>query len=187
MYFERPGYQNTADTLSAAARRARELGVTELVVATTTGSTALTAAEICQGMKIIAVSYHAGYRAPFQRSISDEARSRLEQLGVAVLCATHALSGVERGLAARIPGAYPLQIVAETLRLFGEGTKVAVEVAVMAADAGHLSGRPLIAVSGTTQGADTALVLTPADQSRFMDTRVHEIICKPGLFDASED
>ncbi|MDD2390727.1 MAG: hypothetical protein PHP23_13465, partial [Desulfobacterales bacterium] len=73
-------------------------------------------------------------------------------------------------------------LIADTLRLFGQGTKVAVEVAIMAADAGALSGKNIIAIGGTSGGVDTALVLTPAHQSNFFDMKIHEIICKPRHF-----
>lgn len=183
MYFDKPGKENTRQTLELACARARELGITELVLASTGGETALLALEICNAMQITSVSYHAGFHQPFKLSISDEARLDLESKGVRVICATHALSGVERGLAKKIPGSYPLEIVARTLKLFGQGVKVAVEVSIMAADAGALSGEKIIAVGGSSKGADTALVLSPASQSNFLEMKIHEIICKPNLFD----
>jgi hypothetical protein len=70
-------------------------------------------------------------------------------------------------------------LVADTLKLFGQGTKVAVEVAVMAADAGALSGRDVVAVGGSSQGADTALVLKPAHAARIFELKIREIVCKP--------
>ncbi len=42
MLFDRPGKVNTEETLKAAAARARELGISELVVATSGGDTAST-------------------------------------------------------------------------------------------------------------------------------------------------
>ncbi|MBF0227435.1 MAG: hypothetical protein HQK76_18475 [Desulfobacterales bacterium] len=57
-----------------------------------------------------------------------------------------------------------------------------VEISIMAADAGVLSGSDIIAIGGTGRGADTALVLGPANQSDFFDIRIREIICKPREF-----
>lgn len=74
------------------------------------------------------------------------------------------------------------QMKADTLRLFGQGIKVAVEVAVMAADAGVLSGGDIISIGGSGHGADAALVLKPAHQNNFFDMRIREIICKPRNF-----
>jgi hypothetical protein len=99
-----------------------------------------------------------------------------------VVAASHALSGLERSIAKKHSGAYPVLIMADTLRLFGQGVKVAIEVAVMAADAGALSGNDIIAVGGSGRGADAALVLKPAHQNNFFDLRIREVICKPRSF-----
>jgi hypothetical protein len=66
--------------------------------------------------------------------------------------------------------------------LFGQGTKVAVEVAIMATDGGALSGNDIVAIGGTGKGADTALILKPANQSHLFDMRIREVVCKPRSF-----
>ena len=70
-------------------------------------------------------------------------------------------------------------MIADTLRLMGQGVKVAVEIAVMAADAGVLSGQDIIAIGGTAKGADAAVVIKPAHMNNFFDLKIREIICKP--------
>jgi hypothetical protein len=184
MYFDRPGKENTQKVLELALQRAKELGIQEAVIASTRGNTALAACSVFagSGIRLIAVAEHTGFAQPFKQLLSDDTRKELEAKGVSVVIATHALSGVERGFSKKIPGDYPLMIAAETLRLFGQGIKVCVEITVMAADAGYLSGRPLVAVGGTAQGADTAIVITPAHMNSFLDLKIHEIICKPDLF-----
>ncbi len=182
MYFDHPGKDNTVPALKAAAARGRALGIDELVLATTSGETAIQALAHCPGFKLTAVTYHCGFREPFQPVMPDAVRRDLITKGVSVVSATHALSGVERGLAQKHAGLYPVLLVADTLKLFGQGTKVAVEVAVMAADAGTLSGRDLIAVGGSSQGADTALVVKPTHAARIFDLKIREIICKPSDF-----
>ena len=77
---------------------------------------------------------------------------------------------------------YPALLIADTLRLFGQGTKVAVEISIMAADAGTLTGDDIVAIGGTARGADTALVLKPANQSDLFSMRIREVICKPRKF-----
>jgi hypothetical protein len=75
------------------------------------------------------------------------------------------------------------EIMAYTLRTFGQGTKVAIEIALMAADAGLVrTDEDIIAVGGTSEGADTALVIKPANSFSFFDLKVREIICKPAIF-----
>jgi hypothetical protein len=74
------------------------------------------------------------------------------------------------------------EIMAYTLRIFGEGTKVAVEIALMAADAGLVSTQePCISVGGTGQGSDTAILLQPAHAQNFFDIKILEILAKPRL------
>jgi hypothetical protein len=65
----------------------------------------------------------------------------------------------------------------------GEGTKVCVEVTLMAADAGLIPvDRDIIAIGGTGRGADTALRICPANSAKFFDLKIREIIAKPRDF-----
>jgi hypothetical protein len=58
--------------------------------------------------------------------------------------------------------------------------KVAVETSIMAVEAGLAAeGVEAIAVGGTNEGADTAIVLKPAFARKAKDLRVCEILCKP--------
>ena len=182
MYFEKAGKVNTETTLKLAFERARELGIDEVVVPTTSGASGFAALELNAGCRITVVTYHCGFREPFQKVLPDNVRSDLEKRGAGVVSATHALSGVERSISKKHGGIYPVLLIADTLRLFGQGTKVAVEVSIMAADAGMLSGRDIVSLGGTGKGVDTALVLKPANQSDLFDMRIREIICKPRNF-----
>lgn len=182
MYFDQPGKDNTDQTLQQAAERANELGLDEVVVATSTGRTAYRAMEVFKGIQLTVVTYHCGFKEPFQNRMADDVRKDIEDKGVRVIQSSHALSGLERSVAKKHSGTYPVLLIADTLRLLGQGTKVAVEVAVMAADAGALTGKDIISIGGSGGGADTALVLKPAHQNNFFDLRVREIICKPRQF-----
>ncbi len=182
MYFEKPGKVNTEETLKLAYDRGKSLGLNEVVVASTKGDTACKALEIFKGFNIVSVTYYCGFKEPFKKVMSDDVKKDLERQGVTVVSATHALSGVERSLAKKYSGSYPVLLVADTLRLFGQGTKVAVEISIMAADAGTLTGNDIISIGGSSRGADTALVLKPANQSDLFDMRVREIVCKPRDF-----
>lgn len=182
MYFEKPGKENTEKTLELAAEKGRELGIGELVLASTTGSTAYRALEICNGFKITAVTYHCGFREPFRMVMPEDVRTDLEKEGVKVVAATHALSGVERSIAKKYTGSYPVLLIADTLRLFGQGVKVAVEISIMAADAGALTGKDIVSVGGTAKGADSAIILKPACQSDLFELKIREIVCKPRNF-----
>jgi hypothetical protein len=182
MFFDEPGKVNTEQTLKLAYGRGVELGIDEVVLASTKGDTAYMALEIFKGFKIVSVTYHCGFKEPFQNVMTTEVREDLERKKVRVISGTHALSGVERAIAKKYTGSYPVLLIADTLRLFGQGTKVAIEVSIMAADGGALSGKDIIAIGGTGRGSDAALVIKPANQSDFFDLRVREVICKPRDF-----
>ena len=110
--------------------------------------------------------------------------SVLESSMRAILQSGHTAFTLSRSfyLSLSFHGVYPVEIIAAALRMFGQGTKVCVEVATMAADAGMIpSGEPVIVVGGTGQGADTALILKAANSCRILDTKIEEIICKPLL------
>ena len=179
-YFDRPGPQNTETTLKLAKERAEELGIQDIVVASTRGETGVKASEIFRGFNIVVVSHFTGFKAPGVQEMSEKNRGRIEANGGKVLTCTHAFSGVERAIRNAFGTVYPAEIMAQTLRIFGEGMKVAVEIVVMAADAGLIPvDRDVIAIAGTGRGADTALVVRPANATRIFNLMVREIIAKP--------
>jgi hypothetical protein len=181
-YFLKPGPANTGAVLEAVARRAKELSIDRIIVATCSGRTAFEARKhFDPSLKIIAVTHVTGFNEPNVQELSEEDRRALQAQGVEVLTCAHAFGGVGRGVR-NGTGTYQVdEIMAYTLRLFGQGTKVAVEIALMAADAGLVrTGGDVISVGGTGKGTDTALVLRPATSSHLFDLRVREVICKPG-------
>lgn len=182
MYFKKPGRDNTDNTIDQAYDRAQELGIDEVVVASSRGYTAHKVLDTFKGFKVVVVTYHCGFKEPFQSVMPESVIMELESGGAKVISATHALSGVERSLFNKYSGAYPVLIIADTLRLFGQGTKVAVEVAIMAADGGALTGKDIVSIGGTGKGADAALILKPANQSHLFDMRIREVVCKPSSF-----
>lgn len=178
-YFEKEGAENTLKTVELALAAAKEHKISHIVVATTTGATPKHFKNHPE-VKVVAVTHSFGFKEKGQSSISVETRKELTDAGIVVLTATHALSGVERGLSAKASGVYPAEIIAHALRFFGQGTKVAVEIATSALDAGLIPADvPIIAIGGTKGGADTALILTPANSSRILETRVHRVVAKP--------
>ena len=38
-------------------------------------------------------------------------------------------------------------------------------------------------MGGSSYGVDTAVVITPAYSADILDTRIHEVLCKPGLYE----
>jgi len=180
MLFEKPGKENTAATVELALRAAKERGIRDVVVATGRGDTALLFKDHMEDIRLTCVTYAYGFRTPGENPLSDERRQELLDMGCRLVTAAHALSGAERSISRSFGGAYPVEIMAHTLRMFGQGTKVCVEIACMAADAGCVTpGEPVICIGGTGRGADTAMILRPAHTAQVLDTRIDDFICKP--------
>ncbi|MGI6188919.1 MAG: hypothetical protein GX041_00580 [Clostridiales bacterium] len=181
MYFENTGRENTEKTVELAVNTARERGIRHIVVASNSGYTAGLLKD-ADDLEAVCVTHVNGFVQPGQNEMPEDVRRQLMESGIKVLTTTHVLSGAERAMSRKFGGTYPVEIMAHTLRMLGQGVKVCVEIAVMALDAGLIPyGQPVIAIGGTGRGADTAVILTPSHASSILDTRIHEIICKPYL------
>ncbi|MBA7710674.1 hypothetical protein ES703_119619 [subsurface metagenome] len=180
VYFENPGSENTEAVFRIARQRAEELGINNILVASTTGDTAVRAMEALNGLRVIVVSHVAGMRGANTQEFTEENRKIVESKGGIMLTAAHAFSGVSRALRAKFNTVAIGDVIANTLRILGQGTKVACEIALMAADAGLVrTDEDVICVVGTGRGADTAVVLRPVNSHNFFDLKVREILCKP--------
>lgn len=185
LLFDKIGAENTEKALEIALTAAKERGL-DLVIATTGGGNVPVALELAEKLgytgKIVAVTHAFGSREKGKNILDPAKMQAFREKGVTVVTAAHTLSGAERGLSKKFSGVYPVEIVAHTLRMFGQGTKVCVEIAMMALDAGVIEyGRPVIAVGGSGSGADTVCRLTPEYTSDLIGTKIHEILCKPSL------
>jgi hypothetical protein len=187
VYFEKPGGdENTDATLVLAKARAEELGIKTVVVASTEGKTAVKAVDVLKGLRVIIVTHVTGFREPDSQEFIEENHKAVEKKGGIILTAAHAFGGIHRALGTGGGPTPPSNnigdIVAMTLRTFGQGTKVACEIAAMAADAGLVrTDEEIISIGGTGRGADTAAVIQPSYTHRFFNLKVKEIICKPRL------
>lgn len=179
-YFPRPGPKNTDQTLKSVARRADELDIQNIVVATTTGRTGAMASQILASKNLVVVTHSTGFVKPNFQELLPEYRQKIEKAGAKLLTCQHAFGGVNRAVRRKLDTYELDEIIAYTLRLFGEGTKVAVEIAIMAADAGLIpAAEPCISVGGTGRGADTAILLRTANAQNFFDLKIMEILAKP--------
>ncbi len=173
-YFEKPGTENTAETLRLVRERARARGITKIVLASTRGDTARVAADFFSGsgIKLVVIPHQYGFR-DVQR-FPAELVTELEQKGCRVHFGTM-LFHTDSLYGSRSPS-----VIATVLRTFCQGMKVCVELIMMATDGGCLTmGEQVIAVAGTGRGADTAVVATAAPSTRLSDLHISEIICKP--------
>ena len=181
-YFDQKGPVNTDATLRIAQKRQKELGIKQVVVASTYGETAKKAVEVfgSSEVNLVVVTISCGFEDEGW-IMEEEVRKELKGKGAKVLTSIHALGDdVSSSFSAQAGGWSANQIVAETLRRFSQGMKVAVEVALMAAEAGLIDvEKETISIGGTDRGADTAIVVKPSYARKFLDFEIREILAKP--------
>ena len=184
VYFKDPGKVNSRDALLIAKKRADELGIRDVVVASYTGETGALAAEVFKGYNLVVVAGMVGFMEPNQDHMKPDYKRAIEDNGGKILRACHSFGGLGRAVNKKFNAIQVDEVIAHVLRLFGAGVKVACECACMAADAGLIrTDREVVALGGNGAGADTAVVLLPSNTHRFFDTRIREIVCKPRSWD----
>ena len=157
-YFDKPGRENVDETLNLAKEKALELGIKNVVVASTRGFTAEKAFEAFKDTDTVLTIVGIG-----RESFPQDLLGRLEEKGHNV-CFSREVSYE-----------YP-ELVRTAYRRFCEGAKVAVEIPMIAADAGLISMDEEVVSVGKW---DTALIIKPATSDRFSELKVRELICKP--------
>jgi len=180
IYFQEDGKANTEETLKIAKERADALGIRSIVVASYTGETGVKASNVFKGYNLIVVGGTYGFREPNKIRMTPENRRIIEQNGGKIVHSAHAFGTLGRAVNRRFNAIQVDEIIANVLRLFSQGTKVACEICCMAADAGLIrTDEEAIGIAGSGSGCDTAIVLQPANTHNFFDMRIKEIICKP--------
>ena len=180
VYLDRPGYKNTDLVLEVVEERLKAGDISQIVVASTRGSTGLKAAKAFTQKveRVVIVTHNYGFKEPDTLEMPQEVREEIEALGARVFTGTMAFRNI--GTAIRERHGYSEQdLIANTLRLLGQGMKVCVEIAMMAQDAGLIDSRDCIAIAGTARGADTAVVIKPVSSNRLFDLKIREILVKP--------
>lgn len=182
IYFEKPGSENTSDCLEVVKNALREGKYKHVVVASTSGDTGILFSKALKnsGINLVVVTHSAGFKEPNTIGMSENIRKKIEKNGAKVFTGSMLTHSLETCLASKFGGSYPTLIIANSLRRFGEGSKVCCEIVMMAADAGLIpEGEEVLAVAGTARGADTVMVIKSAASKRFLDLRVLEILAKP--------
>jgi hypothetical protein len=183
IYFREAGGQNTDALLGFVKEHTEKEGIKDIVVASTSGETGIKASEIFKGYNLVIVTHCFGFQEPGKTELLEDHRKEILANGAKIFTGVHALSSVEQAIRKDFGTIQPLELIANVLRLMGEGTKVCVEIALMAADAGLiLVDKDIIAIAGTGKGADTALRIRPANAAKFFDLKIREIIAKPHDF-----
>ena len=174
-YFEDTKQKHTLETFSLVEQRIAETGVKKIILASTTGRTALQAMEYFanMGVSLIIIPHQYGFSSESNLFPSDTVKV-LRENGHEVHFGTM-LFHTEKIYGSSIP-----MIIADFLRCFCEGVKVCYEITMMAADGGLVeSGEAVIAIAGTGVNSDTALLMQAASTRNLRKLRVNEIICKP--------
>ncbi len=181
-YWQETGKVNTEKTIELALERAYKRKIKNLVIATCTGYSARVLLKKAKNCRIVAVTHQAGFSKPGNIEISPRTVEFLKKNGVIVYTGTHFFGGFGRAIRLKFGGLEPEEIAANTLRIFGEGIKVAVEIAIMALDAGLIPyDQEIVSIGGTGEGVDTAIVCVPRHGKDFFSFEVREIICKPRI------
>ncbi len=179
VHFNNPG-DHTEEVFSIVKERLKVGDINQIVVATTTGITALKAAADFTQIKVVAVTHQAGFKVPGELEVPEELLQEIKEKGVQIVTATHALAGISRAIRKKHGTWMVTELIAETFRMLGQGTKVCAEIVVMAADAGAISmDSDVIAIAGSGRNADTAWVIKPAHTHGFFDMKLKELLCKP--------
>jgi hypothetical protein len=180
VYFPEPGSVNTDKTLDIARKRAAERGIKTIVVASTSGETGVKAVELLPDCKVVVVTHATGFATSDVQELTQQSKAEILEKGGMILTATHAFGGIGRAVRRRFNTYQVDEIIAHTLRVFGQGAKVACEIVLMAADAGLIrTDEEVISIGGTGSGVDTALVIKPAHTHDFFELKVKEVLCKP--------
>lgn len=181
-YFDMEGEDYT-DELIMAVKDKLDMAenIKTILIASASGKSALKLHDVIgERVKIINVTHHMGFSGDNESDISEEMIEKLEKVGIKTYFGSHAFSGAARGVTNKYGGYSPLDVVADTLRMFSHGVKVAGEISIMAADAGLVPvGEELIAIGGRGHGVDTAVIITPVNAKNLFDLKIHEIIAMP--------
>jgi len=139
-YFQEPGPKDTDNVIRTVIRRVEREDIKVVVVASTSGYTALKFAETLKGeAKIVAVSHER---------MESGAKEKIGKLGGT------AIDQIDPPLHKS-----GMDDIRKSFYTLGQGFKVAIEVILMASDASVINlYEDVIGVGGSGEGADTAIV-----------------------------
>ena len=183
-YFKEAGIKNTDETLKLAKERAKELGIKNIIVTSTTGLSAEKAMNVFKNLNINLIV--VGMQ---KDRFSENVQNHLKQKGHHLLFPSD--------FKQPIPGKIP-HYANVMLRRFCEGMRAAIHIALMVVDLDLVPEREeLIAIAGTGRGTsipyeggggvDVAIVIAPTKSNDFFKSKVlkddrrqiREVLCRP--------
>lgn len=186
LYCEHPGEVNTEDVLRYGRARAEQLGLRTAIVPTDSGRSALRAVRVFRGsgVRLIVVTTPPcktwGPSGELPSGVLDAAvRQALRSAGAELVQGTMPFAGLGSGRHGSVT--WQQEVVQWVLGVFGEGTKIAIQVALMAADAGMVpEGEEVLSFGGTYKGLDSSLVVKTCLSWNFLSRfEVLEVVAKP--------
>ncbi|HIJ72888.1 MAG TPA: hypothetical protein HPP83_02195 [Candidatus Hydrogenedentes bacterium] len=173
LYFEKGGREHSQAALSAMKERAEAMDPAPeaIVVTSTTGDTALKAAQAFKGTgrRIIAVPFQKHLWAAYA-GLNPEHRAACAELGVEFLPDEPRVPLVDE----------ERPDIVNAWRVVSQGFKVALQAASMCVDTGLVEdGAVVMAAGGTSSGADTAIVVQTRGHADILRSNVLEIIAMP--------
>jgi hypothetical protein len=164
--------------LEACLDRAKELGISYIVTASASGSTALRAVEMIEerglkDMHVVCVSNPISWNKHGVSPIKEEMLAKLEAKGVKVVQGSRPFNGLDFAFQKKWGGVTLGTAILEAYLRFSEGVFHALQVATMAADAGLV---PLDEDIICEALYDTSLVVRIGNLNNFFDTNVKEVI-----------
>ncbi len=184
-YFEKGGPQHTDKALEIAKKYADQFSVKDIIIASTTGTTAERSLNIFNpdDYNLVVVTHSYFFMGADKRQeFPEEKIAILKNKGLNFFIGTHGFAGPERSIRISLKQWGPVEIMAKYLRTaFSQGIKVCIEMATMVVDAGLIEDieRDIICVAGTGRGADTVCLIKPRPTSLLHELRVKAILAKP--------
>jgi hypothetical protein len=143
--YVKAGKKGTTEVVDAIAARVKDDGLSSVIVASTSGKTAIRIGEVLKGLaEVVSVT---------EFTYGDDIKKAMKKLKIAP---------IEKAI-------LPIQdrpAMREALLMFGSGVKAALDVVAVAAEKGLTQDR-VIGVAGSERGLDTALVVRPSPPSEF--------------------
>lgn len=185
LYFKKGGVYSK-EVLEHVKPIVEKKGIKDIVVATTRGDTGVLACETFKGYNVVCVTHSQGFREPNGQELKEKNKNKIEELGGKILTGTHAFGPVESGITKKLGNGNPVftvEVFARLVRvILGDGIKVSMEIAMMAADAGLIGvDKDVLCIGGTGAGADTACIIRPANSRAFPELKVKQILAKPEI------
>jgi hypothetical protein len=122
-----------------------------------------------EGTAVYGVNFQSAYSSSHAQP-DPAIRQEAEELGV-VFMPEEPVARYLKDISGHVP---------DSLRRFGQGMKVAVEVLMQAVEVGHItSGAKAIGIGGSSRGSDVAIVAKVAGPDELSRFWVSEILAKP--------